>query len=167
MRIAILIYSIFILSIAIPHAGDRQSSTCTADLSLRLHTIENLVVIKDGALLLDVEVRNESNEPHYIYGDLRPGVWLHIYNDSGVEVQPKELYEHVPPPPKSSDFLRLLPGHSLTLHDRYPSNQLGLLPGRYTARIDFMFVPAINAFNIHACSGWLHTKDIISFEVVK
>jgi hypothetical protein len=167
MRVAILMFSMFMLGIAIPIAGDRQSSPCAADLSLRLRTIENPVVTKDGALLLDVEVRNEGNEPHYIYGDLGPAVWLHIYDASGVEVQPKVLFEHAPPPPKASDFLRLLPGHSLTLHDRYPSSQLGLLPGKYTARIDFMFIPAIDALGIHACSGWLHTKDAISFEVIK
>jgi hypothetical protein len=167
MRIAILMFSISMLCMAIPLAGEGQSKTCTADLSLRLRTIENSVVAKDGALLLDVEVRNEGNAPHYIYGDLGPGVWLHIYNASGVEVQPKVLFEHTPPPPKASDFLRLLPGHSLTLHDRYPSSQLGLLPGRYTARIDFMLVPAIDALGFHACSGWLHTKDAISFEVIK
>jgi hypothetical protein len=142
MRIIILVFSIFMLSLSIPLAGEQQSSACAVDLSLQIRTAENPVVTKDGALLFYVEVRNKGDAPYYIYGDLGPVVWLHIYNTAGVEVQPKVLFEHTPPPPKASDFLRLHPGHSLTLHDRYPSSQLGLLPGRYTARLDFMFVPA-------------------------
>jgi len=166
MRSVAFILAAFGLLGSVGVGAESQISVCSAHLSLRLHAEETRVV-EGGALTFAVEIRNGGKEPCWLYGDLSPSVWLHIYDASGSEVQPRVLFEHLPPPPRKTDFLQLLPDHSLTLHDRYAAKELGLAPGRYIAKVEFKFVPANEALGIPACTGWLRTPDAVPFEVVK
>ncbi len=125
-------------------------------------------IVKGNALKFAVEIRNVGSEPCWIYSDLTPSVWLHIYDESGREVQPHVLYDHVRPPPRlGTDDLLLRPDHSLTLHDTYPAIDLALPAGRYTATIDLIFLSPTDKRADPACAGWVHPKDRISVEVVE
>lgn len=147
-------------------ANETTTPRCLSQLQLRVRGDGTRVSSKD-ALSLTVEIVNTSRDSVWLYGDLTYGVWLWVYDASGKEVPPKTLFEHLPPPPRTSDYLALRPAHSLVLHDTYLNNQLGLAAGRYTAKIEFHLLSARPDLNIPACSGKLDTADTVSFEVVE
>ncbi len=166
MRRAWLGFVAFALLSQLALGDEGRTTSCAAQFSLRLQTVTARVT-PAGALELDVQIRNNGSTPQWIYGNLTYGVWLYIYDSSGAPVQPRVIFEHMPPPPQMSDFLQLRPAHSLTLHDRYQASELGLRPGRYTARIEFVLLPASRSLAISVCSGRLRTPDEVHFEVVE
>ena len=148
-------------------AGERHTESCGSQFLLRVHG-EQTRVVKGGALQLQVEVFNSGSEPKWVYKNLALGVWLHIFDSSGSEVQPGVVYEHYPPSRmRASDFSRVLPGHSLVLHDKYSEGDLRLPQGRYMAKIEFMFMPTPPQVFASACSGWLRSADEVPFEIVE
>ena len=166
MRRALLILGALALLSRLALSAEEPTPACGAQLSLHVQPVITRVT-PSGALAFDVQVRNNGRESQWIYGDLTYGAFLHVFDSSGAPVQLSFLPEHLPPPPRSSDFLQLRPAHSLTLHDRYTARELGLRPGRYTARIDFKLIGAIDSMGIPACWSRLYTDDTIAFEVVE
>jgi hypothetical protein len=82
---------------------DKKPIESCSGLSLHLQG-KTTRVEKGGALQLSVEIQNNGSAPRWIYGNLAPGVWLHLFDASGKEVQPRVLYEHAPIPPEKADF---------------------------------------------------------------
>ena len=147
-------------------AGESQPESCASQFLMRVQG-EHIRVQKGSAFRVRVELLNSGPVPRWVYKNLALGVWLNILDPLGFEVQPNVLYDHLPPSEMNlTDFIRVLPGHSLVLHDEYPEAELGLPHGRYVAKFDFMFMPAEEVF-ASACWGWLHGTDEVSFEIVE
>jgi hypothetical protein len=110
-------------------------------------TIEVRVLKPEATLTsrgaFEVTLRNASDAPVTVYGDLTSGVVFELRGADGKEIV-RATHAHElcpPPPPEASDWVRLRPGHGISYVDQRSLQELGLMTsGKYSVRAMYWHV---------------------------